>query len=1288
MEGNSRKRLRSDSVPSNGSSPKRQLSGSPHTRPLDAYDEIDAYMADQPNDAAPLPASTSQAQARVGIIEGLMGKSMEVGQTWYLVDRTWFKRWQKACKGEVDKEGQVLEEDLGPVVVAGLLDQYGNLKAGLAEGIDLEYVPEEAWNYFVNWYGKPPRSIARKTIMRGQQVQLELHPPRYKVLRLTDGPAEKTDSPSHQYVTLSARDTIKTLCHALAKAVSPTSGFMGPHRIWALDPSNGDIDFNYKEYPALELDPSVHKIVEASQQEIDDVYEPEYPFVVEFKGDHGWIVDIPDDKKPPAPLFNSNDGFFNAMSSNSVARPSTALTTFGSKSTIASSSTTGKSLNGNIGKAIEPGTLGLGNMGNTCFMNSALQCLAHTRELTEYFQSGVYHDELNPDNPLGMHGAIAEAFGALLDRIWAPSGSSTSYSPREFKSQLQRFAPQFSGYQQHDSQELVAFLLDGLHEDLNRVLKKPYVEKPDWEGGGDKELMKLAKDSWDGYKRRNDSVIVDLFQGQYQSTLVCPECQKVSITFDPFMYLTLPLPIQKKWRHTIYYVPWDLNKPHVKVPIEINRDACFKDVRNLLARWLSPPPTETDPSPEPIHPDNLLTLEIFTHRFYKNLDDTVLVSDMSDNDVIVCFELPCHAQQARSYRDRDKEKKSEDPFVLPLFLSDAVADRPNRVGGGYGTFHRGGGASLFGYPSVVVVTREQAKSTDGIYEAVLDRLQRWTRHSRDLWTWEFEEGEERSSDEGIVKIDLNGDIGETKVTELRENGDVVEMDEGDIVDEKFTVIDNEMDDGVDDVEEIRASGSQLPVRVGMKKNIFTLKVQRDHKDYGTNQGYGSNSHKYESWDRRQEAVDDGEEDFLLKEGDGLFCEWDENMKAYYFGEDKVYEHAQWDHWGEFIHPEYEETLKKGNEKKSRGISLHDCLEEFTKEEKLGEDDLWYCPRCKKHQQATKRFDLWKVPDVLVVHLKRFSNSRMLRDKIDALVDFPIDGLDLTQMAGERPVAQRLKEAGLSHEDLAEVMGVPEDGLDEPLIYDLFAVDEHIGGLGGGHYRAYAQNHMNDKWYHFDDSYVTAAKATEAVNANAYLLFYRRRSSKPLGGRSHELTEQAKLEPKSDRSLASVPTPSLPTPPLESAYAPLPDYFNTTTSADHWGSSANTLVPLPSPTAVHDPPNFEEAQGDTILDGNDIVLDDKGKLKNFDRYAYHRGEDGGGSPVSSTGAEHDANSDGGDAGDWPQSQSSPWSDSINSNSGYGTPSGSSPTGSPVPALKDVTMEDVDATSGAKGLGLSL
>jgi Ubiquitin carboxyl-terminal hydrolase len=110
----------------------------------------------------------------------------------------------------------------------------------------------------------------------------------------------------------------------------------------------------------------------------------------------------------------------------------------------------------------------------------------------------------------------------------------------------------------------------------------------------------------------------------------------------------------------------------------------------------------------------------------------------------------------------------------------------------------------------------------------------------------------------------------------------------------------------------------------------------------------------------------------------------------------------------------------------------------------------------------------------VVHLKRFSSSRAMRDKIDTFVDFPVTDLDLGGRVGERLVAEEL---------LAQGMDISELGLsnpDFPLIYDLFGVDEHMGGLGGGHYRAYAMNHLTDKWYHFDDSFVTPAQPAEAV----------------------------------------------------------------------------------------------------------------------------------------------------------------------------------------------------------------
>lgn len=432
--------------------------------------------------------------------------------------------------------------------------------------------------------------------------------------------------------------------------------------------------------------------------------------------------------------------------------------------------------------------------------------------------------------------------------------------------------------------------------------------------------------------------------------------------------------------------------------------------------------------------------------------------DMLDNDVIVCFELPCHAQQSRTYK-----KAPGDPFIVPVYFSDMHPSYRTT----YTSLNRGN--LLFGYPMVIAVSQEQATDEDAMYDIVVTRLQRWTTNARDLFDWEAGTGTPSEDEIDDVPIKLNGFPPIDAITEIKENGDVVTVQEpappeADIVDEK------RMDDDMD-----LLPVDIVPRRVGTKKDVFTLKLQVNHKDYGTVYNGYSTSNNWQAWDRRR-PVGAGADipTVLLRENDAFYCEFDDHMKTYYFGDDRTFEHSRWNTWEEFVHPEYAEARKADAEKKQKGISLEDCLAEFTKEEQLGEDDLWYCPRCKKHQQATKKFDLWKAPDVLVVHLKRFSNSRTLRDKIDEFVDFPVEGLDLGGLVGERAVAKRLLEQGVSLEGL----GLGE--VEEPLLYDLFGVDEHLGGLGGGHYRAYALNHANEKWYHFDDSYVTPARASDAV----------------------------------------------------------------------------------------------------------------------------------------------------------------------------------------------------------------
>ena len=137
---------------------------------------------------------------------------------------------------------------------------------------------------------------------------------------------------------------------------------------------------------------------------------------------------------------------------------------------------------------------------------------------------------------MGTGGKLVTAYAELMKKMWM--SRSNVVEPSAFKRQLSTFAPQFAGFRQHDAQELLAFLLDGIHEDLNRVKKKPYIEDKDCDGTND-ELD--AIEAWKNYLQRNRSLIVDLFQGQLRNTCHCKQCGHCNIRFEPFMYLSLPI---------------------------------------------------------------------------------------------------------------------------------------------------------------------------------------------------------------------------------------------------------------------------------------------------------------------------------------------------------------------------------------------------------------------------------------------------------------------------------------------------------------------------------------------------------------------------------------------------------------------------------------------------------------------------------------------------------------------------------------------------------------------------
>ncbi|PKA52294.1 Ubiquitin carboxyl-terminal hydrolase 8 [Apostasia shenzhenica] len=577
------------------------------------------------------------------------------------------------------------------------------------------------------------------------------------------------------------------------------------------------------------------------------------------------------------------------------------------------------------------GLIGLENLGNTCFMNSAVQCLAHTQRL----------------------GELALAFGELLRKLWALD--KTPVVPRVFKAKLAHFAPQFSGFNQHDSQELLAFLLDGLHEDLNRVKCKPYVEVKDSDGHPDEEV---ANEYWANHLARNDSIIVDVCQGQYRSTLVCPVCNKVSITFDPFMYLSLPLPSSTTRPMTVTVLSTDGSAQPSSYTVNVPKDGRCKDLIHSLSNACS---LRND--------EYLLVTEVYTNRIIRYLEDqSDALTLVRDGDQLAAYRLL-----------RDDE---EFPFVVFTHQRE----QEHYINSVLPPMWK-----VFGVP---LIGRLVGTPTGyAIRNLFLKLLSPFLPSSDFVPNVDQENGSKLLNE--VIDLENHDYSGGIDRIDAEEGGQNVSAIEDGF---QFYLTDN-------------------------KSQKMLMKIEINDQVAQT----GKNLYVLVSWQKKN----------LHGYDISLLSSLPEICKCSLLT------------W-----------------RPQEPVALYACLETFLKEEPLGPEDMWYCPSCKRHQQASKKLDLWRLPDVLVIHLKRFSYNRYMKNKLEALVNFPLHGLDLSNYIA-------FKAQQLNHR------------------YDLYAISNHYGNMGGGHYTAYVYHEAEDRWYEFDDRHVYPVSEDNVRTSAAYVLFYKR-----------------------------------------------------------------------------------------------------------------------------------------------------------------------------------------------------
>ncbi|CAD5124245.1 DgyrCDS12542 [Dimorphilus gyrociliatus] len=624
-----------------------------------------------------------------------------------------------------------------------------------------------------------------------------------------------------------------------------------------------------------------------------------------------------------------------------------------------------------------------------------------------------------------------------------------------------------------------------------------------------KSEIQQAENDWNKYLLRNKSVVVDTFQGQFQSRVKCKNCGHLSVMYEPLMYLSVPLPHAMDKQVEFVFVPLTDKGSPIRLLLNLHIQDNVKKLKTALEALLN--------LQENI---KVIVCEVFDFKISRVLDDYVLLRNLNDMyRYIYVFEVSV---------DNGNENFGNTSFSSPM-ADDSVSATVSPMSADGEESQK----ESFNFPSQSNTLGDQDRDSNltNCFSSVdneFDFLPREGRNSPvvdtsiDKTTLDVIEPRENSTvfwPENFDRMGGGGDwlsTGDTKGNtsrfpmsiDVRQCTICLEDKESDVLSahrkcrgivcrecyqnlerqfHKCPVCQVDLSVAKDDfvpVAELSSNPSDiqvLQVHVAVRTdhtepftkeyrtalcaypNLLSVPAlttgQRIHDLIRTIYKFSDSlsydilitNREHQSCSRCEAScfgccIDNSSQDISLSSRDTLTVRFTDELPSF-----NIVEH---------------ESLSK--RRKTEELTIHSCLRAFSNTEILDENNPWFCPNCDKNQCADKKISVWRFPDTLILHLKRFVFHDLSSTKLENKVIFPKDDLDLTDY-----------QCG---------------PVDKPMQYDLVGCVCHTGGVNAGHYTAFAKHPITNSWFEYNDERVNYKEPQDDDYYNAYLLFYQRQGS--------------------------------------------------------------------------------------------------------------------------------------------------------------------------------------------------